>query len=616
MNRKALCVLVGFMVTGRATPSAVAEALTPEQRIERIEHKLTEYGLAGDGLPTDVEVRGRVRTADGSPLPPLTFVRVRAASRNTGISVADMPDRDSVFRERVPRGTVWVSAIGPGFAPAFAGPIDATSTNPVDCGELVLDRGFAVTLEAIDPDTGEPATNAVLEAQFWLDNVGLGPRRALQTDAMGHAVLTGCVDRPLTVTLRAPGYETTDQRFETLKPSQTLRFASRRGASVTGRVIDKERGQPVRGATIQILHQEGAGGRDYAWGDPLGRLAVSDESGGFEIRQLRGGLQYCLGVTAPGRESVLLADVGPGQSNLVVKLGPELVVRGRITGNLVRLSQEKGKPVIKLNLQEYAARDASWERHETVQVRVVDGVGDFQFTNYVASVTRVYVAGALIERYIDAPVADWVIDLEAPEFTNRPPEREVVFRFTQASAVPPRGEVAARVPDKVDPRHTPEHTTFAEITHGEARVSAVVGQTLHISPGRMIGYWFPVNHDGYRVTAGPEPMAVEIPVIPAGVICATVGAAHAPAGELTFEAVEVSRSPLRRDSGRFCYEREHDPLSPIPRKWVSGPLPLGGTYQVICRRGEAVCKSAPITLTEEAPSAEIELRFPVPTPGT
>ena len=46
-----------------------------------------------------------------------------------------------------------------------------------------------------------------------------------------------------------------------------------------------------------------------------------------------------------------------------------------------------------------------------------------------------------------------------------------------------------------------------------------------------------------------------------------------------------------------------------PRKWVSGPLPLGGTYQIHAWRGNSFCVSKPVKLTEANPDAEIELQF-------
>jgi protocatechuate 3,4-dioxygenase beta subunit len=47
-----------------------------------------------------------------------------------------------------------------------------------------------------------------------------------------------------------------------------------------------------------------------------------------------------------------------------------------------------------------------------------------------------------------------------------------------------------------------------------------------------------------------------------------------------------------------------------PRKWVSGPLPLGGTYQVHGWREYSFCVSKPVTLVEANPDAEVELQFP------
>jgi uncharacterized GH25 family protein len=49
---------------------------------------------------------------------------------------------------------------------------------------------------------------------------------------------------------------------------------------------------------------------------------------------------------------------------------------------------------------------------------------------------------------------------------------------------------------------------------------------------------------------------------------------------------------------------------PAPRQWVSGPLPLGGTYQIYAWRGNLFCVSKPVKLTIANPDAEIELQLP------
>jgi hypothetical protein len=154
-----------------------------------------------------------------------------------------------------------------------------------------------------------------------------------------------------------------------------------------------------------------------------------------------------------------------------------------------------------------------------------------------------------------------------------------------------------------------------EIQNSEVRAEIAIGGRTSIQPKRMIGYWF--DHAGSRgsllsieVTNGVGPMVIEIPLVPAGAIYAKVhNADGSPAGGLLFGVRELKRAPGRDQGGSL--QSDGDGFSDgTPRKWVSGPLPLGGTYQVHAWRGNSFCVSKPIKLTDEKPDAEVELQFP------
>lgn len=615
-------VLLGLSAVGtRMTVAVAAELLSPQERIDRIEKKMAEYGQKPEvpGVNADrqserVEIRGRVRMADGSVLPKASGLTIHSFSPRVGGVYGAKLNADGSFSQKVPAGQIWVGAEFAGFAPCYVGPLDGTITNRFENVELVVDRGFEVVVRVVDAATQAPIAGGNLDAQFWLNGHGIGHRTSptprLTTDAEGRVTLTCCVGVPLTLTLNAAGYEIVEERFEKVRPGQELRLAVRRGAMVSGRVVDKTNGRPVAGATLRMLHERGAMERGYGWENDLRILATTDEQGAFVMRQLNPGTRYWVGVSAPGRESVMLSNVRAGQSNLVVRTGPELIVRGRITGDLSRLKQAGGEMSIGTTLVQQIIDESTSSWGSSLKVQVRDGVGHFQFTNRIASTATLSVAGRTFTRFVDAPVDDWLIDLHSPEFTNTPPKRDVVFRFKHPSGITPKGTVMVTQPENDDPNSLTEYCREAEIQNGEVRTKVLVGHRANISPGKTVGYWFKAAFAGYEVTNGSGPMVIDIPVVPAGAIYArTRNADGTPAANLSFGAVELKRSPLLGKGVPFSDGGDSYSADDVPRRWVSGPLPIGGTYRVIGHRDNALCVSKPITLTDEKPDAEVELQF-------
>jgi hypothetical protein len=164
--------------------------------------------------------------------------------------------------------------------------------------------------------------------------------------------------------------------------------------------------------------------------------------------------------------------------------------------------------------------------------------------------------------------------------------------------------------------HHTAHDMDMELTNGEVHAVMPIGGGTGVEARRMVGYWF--SRDAVRwvpVTNGPGPMVIEIPLLPAGALYASARMTDGtPADEVFFGVGELKRAPGRDDQYGFDLDNPNPGSTgtafSAPRKWISGPLPLGGTYQVNAWRGNAFCVSQPVKLTEEKPDADIELQFP------
>ncbi len=608
--------------------AAVAAILSPQERIARIEKKMAEFGEqppAGKSAQTNhqrVTVSVQLRTADGSPLPKNKNVRILSINPHAmAMYSARVAEDGAAVNDNVAAGEIMVEVDSAGYAPALAGPFDGRTTYRVDAGELTLGRGFEVSLHVSDAASGAAVTNASLHAQFVMRTGGqwLQGSRDVRPDAAGRATLPLCIDQPLIVTVNAPGYEFIDQRFERLGAGQTLDVKLKPGKSIAGRVVDKGTGQGLPGAILRVIHEEGPASVHYQWTDPLRLLAKTDEEGRFNVNQLRRDTKFWLGVSAPGHESVLLEAV-PGAKDVLVKLGPELIVRGHVIGSLDGLQWDEwhdGDPALYRVFSE-VINGGSWGNGEFVPVHVTNGIATFQFTNQVAGPVSLSGGGYREKREVTAPIDDWVVDLTeaGKKEENTVPKREVVFRFQNPSGVPPLGKVQIEIPENSDRSQPAAHGVEMEITNGEVRAEiAIGGRTSIVDAQHMVGYWFDrfAGHGSLlsiEVTNGPGPQVIEIPLVPAGAIYARArNDDGTPAGGLMFGVSELQRAPSVDKASLF--EGGNDNRSDdAPRKWVSGPLPLGGTYQVHAWRGNLFCVSKPVKLTEANPDAEIELQLP------
>ncbi len=616
-----MALLVGgglLFVSALGTRVAVAAILSPQERIARIEKKMVEAGQGGlNGNNTSpVKLSGKVRTADGSPMPEwITMETISFVNNST--SCGGLNARNRIFSNSVPAGTLYVEAAIPNFAPAYIGPLNGLATNRFENLEIILERGFDVPLQLTDEEDGKPVTDANVSTMYWLHNCGFESHH-WKPGADGVVALTHCADMQLQATVNAPGYEIAEMKFDHLHAGQPLRMVLRRGAGASGLVLDKATGQPIAGAELHLLFQTGAVEQQrFQWDDATRVLGKTDAHGKFVLNQLRKGANYIIGAIVPGHEAVLLENVTVGQSNLVMRAGPELVVRGRVIGSPELLRQVDGDYGLWLySTEKYGTDSYGYQAH--VELHHEPGVTRFQFTNRMAGLAKLSTRhGDSFEREVDAPVGDWLIELgkKTPAAEAKAlPTREVIFRFIKyPPGAPPLGTVQLQIPDNLEKNHLTAHMMEAEITNGEVRAAMAIGGRTSIEAKRMVGYWFDrVGENGHllsiEVTNGAGPMVIEIPLIPAGAIYAKArNADGTPAGSLTFGVGELKRAPGQGDNS---LPGGTDGFSDsAPRIWVSGPLPLGGKYQVYAWRENSFCLSKPVKLTEAKPDAEVELQF-------
>ena len=605
------------------TQATLAAILSPQERIARIEKKMTENGEnpnrpesfdnSHDPLP-NVTVCGYAHTTDGTPVPKWVSMSILSTRERSSSGNFTYIKNGSFTNDSIPAGTIWLYADTEGFAPSSAGPFDGIVTNRLTGLDLPLNRGYDVPLQLCDADTGRPVTNARATTLFWMENQGFKPR-SWKTGTNGFITLKHCADFQMTLTVNAPGYEIYQNRFTHVRAGEPLRVSLQRGAILAGVVLDKQTGRPVAGAEWHLRYLASWG--QLQWDDPMFSLGRTDDRGAFVINQLRSGISYYLGLSVPGHESVMFEKITAGQNDMVVRVGPELVIHGRVLGGLDTLFQY-GKDRVLEHLIAEKFNGVGNSMVENVPVTVQAGVARFTFTNRLAGVVTLKAgngpAERTFERTVTGPVDDWVIDLTSNNIAaaNVPiPKRTVIFRFRDAAGNSPQGTVQVLIPDNTDPAHPTARYADLVITNGQAQADFPVGSWTECNPKRTVGYWFTAWSCRTNVSNGPGPLILDVPVVPAGALYARAqNADGTPADGFYFSVAEVKRSPQRpEDFPLDNNDGVNNPSSGLHR-WVSGPLPLGGTYRVTGWRGNTFCVSPPVKLTEAQPDAEVTLPVP------
>ncbi len=604
-------ILLAAAIATQWTVAAAVKLLTPRQRIARIEAKMRSLGQSAVGdeaLSGEVEASGRIRTADGSPLPKRDiFANFDVFARQSSIGQCLAPDREGECRTKVTRGDLFFSALAEGFAPAVLGPIDTRATNRVDGLVLRLTRGFRVSLKVTDAESGKPVAGASLSCQFWIPQHGssLGGSRELQTDNQGGALLEHCGSIPLVVTVTKPGWETTQGRLEHPMAGDTLALTTRPALPIAGWVTDRTSGAPIKGAALYVLGAYGAPGIYGCQPDrPGSPLAVSNGKGRFDVRRLPRTGQYWLLVRVPGHADAVLSEVHAGMTNLSAALGPELHVRGEFTGDVAALFKDPTSARIQFSYDYRSGSDSYYRRvSKSTAVRVEKNEGHFDFVLPIAGTVKLTAGDRVFSRLVTASVEDWRIEVEAfPNGASSLKRRKVVICFASPSGVPPKGTILVELPS---PQPDTAIEKAIEIENGQVSFQAPVGWGFAFSPVGTIGYWFAAQMP-VLVTNGVGPQVISVPVVPAGAIYAMARNEDGSlAGNAGFYVRELKRSPLVKEGSLTI------PPPDIwgPRKYVATPLPLEGTYVVIASQDNHFAVSQPIKLTEAAPDRSVDLRF-------
>lgn len=416
----------------------------------------------------------------------------------------------------------------------------------------------------------------------------------------------------LALQIEADGFEQEKTEGIVFDPNKTAVVRLKETKAASGVVVSRATSEPIDGAEIRVMmskhgnHSYGGNGMHY---DPE---AITNEAGQFALTMLRSDRQYLLLVRAENYGRQYISNVGAGDCDIKITLGPKKVIRGRIVGNLERLSKHEYETPVVSYWQNYRLGNHSasvvkgWS-----PVTIKDGVGYFEIDECWGQSVRIRAGGKLVSVNIEEDsLGDVVIELMAEDSELR----EVVLRFQAPPDSPPvqggvridyiteraREEKRGMTPDWLDIVNGLAHCKIPVPGRFKYGIDCYKGK-------RPIGYWFKEIRE-IDVAVSVEPLVINVPVHPAGMIYGRILRPDGSIAEDASASLIVNKKP---EIAKGLY----DLISTIhgggldKGKFNASPLPLGGEYVIVAYERNSFVVIEPIILTEKNPIQEQDIQL-------
>lgn len=606
-----VCLLALWQGANLAVTVA-AEILTPQERIEKIREILQSYGYDSGSISESngIEVSGTIRTWDGKPLPenifPVLDIESGYNSCLTQISatrLSDTPDK-AEFHTQVKRGQFWISLSVEGYARACAGPFESRPGHDINDIELILENGFVGRIQVVN-EAAQPIEDALLKGGYTSgDNKSYQITLNLKPTAQGLCQLDHASRQTMTLSGIAPGYEPQIVSSVILDPNDVYVIVLKESHPITGTVVAQETGLPIANTEIRLLMGKRKSINSYYGHINKTPDTVTDAQGHFILDQVRTGSLHMIHITAQGREHLYLEDLPAGQEGLMLALGPQKILRGKILGDLSQLEQDdSGHPIVSLQ----NAHTGYTAMARDLPVTIQDGVGTFETDKIWGQTVTLKAAYQEIELKPQQDRLDnIVIDLKQAT-------REVILQFDIPADMPPiQGQVRIdRVKERVGGHLHSHEPDFPTITDNQVTFTSIAPGQFSYGMARYkkmpVGYWF---EDGRMIDVpiGSEPLVIHVPVYPAGAI---YGSIFRPDGTVAKKAKASLRVVKQPD---FMKSGLGDLLNLLSNRTNLGtynatPLPLGGTYAIMAYEGYSFAITEPFTLDQANPTIEVNLQL-------
>jgi hypothetical protein len=604
-------LLAGLWQGTHLAVSFAAELLTPAQRIQKIadiDQKFPPNKIVDSDSPAQpgAFVSGLVREADGSPVTEnlVVHIQVENGRSSAGYGISGNHSR---FESRVIAGRVYLEVSARGYAPTFLGPYTVESGGKLENLNVVLERGYPGHVKVVN-EKGQSIPGVEIKGSYTFPAAGFS-YGATKTGADGVAVFDHAATNTMRLQATAAGYQYDECDNVVLPQNGEWVWTLKPARPTKGIVVARQTGQPIADAKFVLISRDGLFGSN--WGDPQNApvLATSDARGEFALTSLNEKSSCTLVAMAPGYAGEMVRSVTAGQADLKIALGPELVVRGKIRGDLSQLNLSQPEITVQITLRLHPNSSHSFPGgHFPIDIR--EGTGYFAFTNSMPAMITLSVGEIREEIDLAQPINDLVIDLDAKKAElqrNLAARREVVIKIQAPPSLPP--PTTPLIYGFWSDLDHHGHSARIGFTNGEARVLIPAPGGISIESADLPGYWF--ERVQQPITPGNEPYELVLHALPAGAISGRViNADGSDAPNIYVSVVELEKSPLRNDTWGLGVDAKTGPgPNDGTTHFLAQPLPLGGKYAVVAHRKQSFVISETVELGEAAPIRQLLLKL-------
>lgn len=592
-------LFIGLLQGTRTAVALAAEVLSAEQRMEQLVEGQGEYAPLST-QPVRAEstvVEGVIRTEDGEALTgPVRFISHSESPGHT--TQKSHRSNGAEYSLQLQAGSVLIQADAEGYAPVNLGPIRAKPGETVEGFDILLKRGVQARLQLLD-ESDRPVDDAIVEGGMSLSG-GHSWRPLPGPNETGIVALNHLGAGTYVIRITADGYEPSERRLE-FAPDQTVRWVLARAKLTKGIILDVD-GKPVADASLRLFARVVNGEtKDLrAWDGDV--LAVTDDQGRFTLDRLRSDCEYVLLVETPDAHRQIVHGVRAGREGFEIRLEPAIVVRGKVIGDLGKLTVRDGRSLASYSQTVSIGNHSHGSMASPLPLEVRGGEATFEIADLLPGRLDFTVAASQISVPVERSRDDVVIDLD-----KLAAKRVVLLKFEMPGGLPsPTGALFLTAVMK-DWRRFPPSYGEAEIVDGQAEFDAFVGGSLTYRPQQLVGAYMDEGKVEY-VPPGEEPFVVSIKARPAGAIVGRVDAV--PLSSAASMSVSVHVAPGTEPPVEKWSTLHNVEVEPGTNTFMATPLPLGGTYVVKASRGKTMAISEPVRVDAATPMPRVDLKLP------
>ena len=613
-------LLIACMKEGaNFTADKVSQWFLTEKQVEKITQIQSEYipqinlemqpNTTSRGI-SDCTIAGVILPPTGETIPVDLQIILESAKDSIGVSV-----KDGGFTQPVEQGYYKVFGYSKQIAYYESGKIINTVTGETTNLAIQLETGFPAQVKILDasqsPVEGAAGVIRSIFIRQWnnASSYNYYGDNTFSTDAGGLITFPHSSHGFYNIQAVKHGFQSAELNLVRFNEGTPLIITLQKCHPVHGKVINKLTKQPIENAVISTLEKKVG---HQAFYPQKSFYCNTDKDGLFTIDTIEDSAVYTIVAEAAEYRSAVISQVLPGQSDIIVELGPPVTVAGYV----YPVETSKNDSLHLEYMNEYiGSAGTTRESRNSTPLRLDGDKGFFAITQlWPGKLTLCYANKNLILN-ASKPVFGLIFNVTAtmaPVNSGNPIEntRAVILHFstTNGSALP-SGKIKADILSNAAftehrvSSYTIEDTKYFSIEKGIAGFDVVPPCYIKISPYQLNGGWFEDIICPEQILPASAPYQQTIAVIPAGSI---YGKVLDERGHPVNALLEIHTLHEFKPDNKF---RNVEANSLRQSYFYFSPLPLGESFSLSAVLSNYVLKSPKIILTPKDPAQELIFHF-------